>query len=454
MYTRSLTDRIKIQFEIIYENVQDFIYRHSLRTPLLMLAGVAAVMTLKNGKQSIAMIKSLNPMYKKYKSSYSTYGGYNSGRTMPYAGRSTIGGGYTAGGTYGSSASSFGGTNYGGAIGGAYNHPSTFGQTQPSFQSPGLRGSTTMGGGGYGNTMATTNSFGSGASSSQTLPGMFQSVTNVPSFSGQIETISAPDSPNMVMQVIGSPGQGKVLFIDAQGSMNAVFDSQMAQTAQQNGWAGIIVNGNVLNDPQWSTKFIGVKALNFAMQKGMGMVGQRGMAVNVNGVMVNPGMFVQADNTGIHISQSGSSSTSMGSPMMMNQQTQFRSNTQFGSNNSQYGSNTQYGSNSQYGQRINSYGTPGGSTMGGGMNNYGSSMTGGGMGMNSYGGSSYSSNARSGYGGGTTPYAPRTSTGYNRPTSSYSSYGSSSYGRKKPSKRTLMAMLLFICAIVWVLLGD
>lgn len=301
MYTRSLTDRIKIQFEIIYENVQDFIYRHSLRTPLLMLAGVAAVMTLKNGKQSIAMIKSLNPMYKKYnKSPYSTYGAYNGGRTMPYAGRSTIGGGYTGGATgYTPGTSSYGttgGTNYGGAIGGAYNHPSTFGQTQStSFTSPGLRGSTTMGGG-YGNTMPTTNSFGNTASSLQTLPGMFQSVTNVPSFSGQIETITAPDSPNFVMQVIGSPGQGKVLFIDAQGSMNAVFDSQMAQTAQQNGWAGIIVNGNVLNDPQWSTKFIGVKALNFAMQKGMGMVGQRSMPVNVNGVMVNPGMFVQADN--------------------------------------------------------------------------------------------------------------------------------------------------------------
>ena len=293
MYTRSLTDRIKIQFEIIYENVQDFIYRHSLRTPLLMLAGVAAVMTLKNGKQSIAMIKSLNPMYKKYKP-YSTYGSYNGARSMPYAGRSTIGGGYS-GGTYNTATNSYGttGGTYSGAIGGAYNHPSTF-QTQSNFQSPGLRGSTTMGGG-YGNTLS-SNSFGNTASSSQTLPGMFQSVTNVPSFSGQIETITAPDSPNFVMQVIGSPGQGKVLFIDAQGSMNAVFDSQMAQTAQQNGWAGIIVNGNVLNDPQWSTKFIGVKALNFAMQKGMGMVGQRSMPVNVNGVMVNPGMFVQADN--------------------------------------------------------------------------------------------------------------------------------------------------------------
>jgi len=37
-----------------------------------------------------------------------------------------------------------------------------------------------------------------------------------------------------------------------------------------------------------------------------------------------------------------------------------------------------------------------------------------------------------------------------------SSYESSSFGqkRKKPSKKTLMAMLIFICAIVWVMLGE
>jgi hypothetical protein len=34
---------------------------------------------------------------------------------------------------------------------------------------------------------------------------------------------------------------------------------------------------------------------------------------------------------------------------------------------------------------------------------------------------------------------------------------SSSYpehGRKKPSKRTLLEMLIFVCAIIWVLLGE
>ena len=74
----------------------------------------------------------------------------------------------------------------------------------------------------------------------------------------------------------------------------------------------------------------------------------------------------------------------------------------------------------------------------------------GGASSYSAGGDSYGS--RAGYAGGAT------ASKYGRSGSSpyQSTYNSSmgSGGRKKPSKRTLMAMLVFVCAIIWVLLGE
>ena len=73
------------------------------------------------------------------------------------------------------------------------------------------------------------------------------------SFSGQIETVQAYDSPNFVSQVLNQPGQNKVLVIDGGGirsDMGAVFDGEMANAALRNGWKGVIVHGVVQNVAQ------------------------------------------------------------------------------------------------------------------------------------------------------------------------------------------------------------
>jgi regulator of ribonuclease activity A len=347
MYARSLTDRLKMQMEILTENFTDFIRRHSLRTPLIVMAGVAVVMTLKNGRQTIEMIKSL---------SGSPFSSSNSaGFYSPY--------GRTAGSSYGGVSNQYGagssrqqqyGTNYASS---QMNSP--YGQQQQQQQQQqqygghtpqnnlaygmnnGIGSGSSQSYGGAGNLRgtaatstgtypsATTGSYGntagsygsassSGAVSTASLianygtsvqsvqPGLLHDFTSVSSFSGQIETISAPDAPGFVEQMLRStPGTGKVLVIDGGGTMNALFDSNMATLAQQNGWKGVIINGFVLDPQALMMKQVGVKALGSNPSRGMQMMGQRGVPVTVAGVMFSPGSWVYVDSvsmkTGFHL---------------------------------------------------------------------------------------------------------------------------------------------------------
>ena len=333
-----------MQLEILTENFTDFIRRHSLRTPLIVMAGVAVVMTLKNGRQTIGMIKSLSGSPFSSSNSAGFYSPY--GRT---AGSYPSSSSYGASNQYGagSSRQQQYGTNYASSqMNSPYGqqqqqHQQQYGGHMPqnnsaygmnngigsgSSQSYGgagnLRGTAATSTGAY--PSATTGSYGntagsygsassSGAVSTASLianygssvqsvqPGLLHDFTSMSSFSGQIETISAPDAPGFVEQMLRStPGTGKVLVIDGGGTMNALFDSNMATLAQQNGWKGVIINGFVLDPQALMMKQVGVKALGSNPSRGMQMMGQRGVPITVAGVMFSPGSWVYVDSVSMN----------------------------------------------------------------------------------------------------------------------------------------------------------
>lgn len=492
MYARSLTDRLKIQMEILSENFADFIRRHSLRTPLMVMAGVAVVMTLKNGRQTIGMIKSLSGSPFSSSNSAGFYSPY--GRTA---------GSYPSSSSYGGASNQYGAGSsrqqYGTNFASSQMNPPSYGQQGQQQQQQyvgqmpqnnaaygvnnGIGAGSSQSYGGAGNLRgtsatstgtypsATTGSYGNSASSSGAVstaslianygasvhsvqPGLLHDFTSMSSFSGQIETISAPDAPGFIEQMLRStPGAGKVLVIDGGGTMNALFDSNMAALAQQNGWKGVIINGFVLDPQALMMKQVGVKALGSNPSRGMQMMGQRGVPVTVAGVMFSPGSWVYTDSAGIVVSQQNLGGVGMGGAS---------SSTGMGS----YGGGMTGASPgiSSPGMSTPGMASPGMSTPGmqlGGMSPGG--MNGGVSQQRSYGGgaSSYSAGANS-YGSRAGFTGGATASKYGRSGSSpYQSTGSSSFynssmgsGRKKPSKRTLMAMLIFVCAIIWVLLGE
>ena len=101
----------------------------------------------------------------------------------------------------------------------------------------------------------------------------------------------------------------------------------------------------------------------------------------------------------------------------------------------------------------NGYGSPAG-----GQQSFGNARgaVGGGFPSANTNGFQQSASSGSGCAGGARPLSPATSSfGRSNGASSFSARSKyAGRGRKKPSKKTLMAILLFICAVVYVLLGD
>lgn len=126
-------------------------------------------------------------------------------------------------------------------------------------------------------------------------------------FSGQVETVQAYNSPSYVGQMINSPGNNRILVIDAgglQSNSGAVFGGPMAATALRNGWKGIIVNGLVRHASQLATTQFGVKALGTSPTNGSGQGGSRSGPVTLGTTQIQSGYWVFADADGVIFSQS------------------------------------------------------------------------------------------------------------------------------------------------------
>ena len=93
---------------------------------------------------------------------------------------------------------------------------------------------------------------------------------------------------------------GKILVVDGGGSLNgAVLDGTMANSAQMNGWKGIIINGVVRDADSLKMQQIGIKAIGTHPQKGQQNVGQQGIPLSFGGVNFNPGSWVYADKVSL-----------------------------------------------------------------------------------------------------------------------------------------------------------
>ncbi len=289
MYSRSIVERIKIQIEILFENIADFIRRNSLRTPMLILSMLAVIVTLKNARATVDAIKQMSGSPFKAKKSVGRSpggGGHMSSYQQPP--RANYAAPYSQPAPHGAP-NQFG--SQGSHMNSQFGQQSQFGsmsspmnQGAPSFNNGNLRGtSATMPG-----------SFGAGAGTSgqSVPPGLFHSFTAMPGFSGQIDTLSAPDAPGFVDQALRQPGAGRVLVVDGGGSMNGIFDSSMAMVAQQNGWKGVIINGYVIDPQAIQGLPFGVQALGSNPVRGMQMMGQRGIPLTIGGVLFNPGSMV------------------------------------------------------------------------------------------------------------------------------------------------------------------
>jgi regulator of ribonuclease activity A len=137
------------------------------------------------------------------------------------------------------------------------------------------------------------------------LPPVFRHFGKHLRFCGRVTTLKVHEDNALVRAVLETQGDGNVLVIDGGGSLRrALVGGQLGLLAQDNGWAGIIVDGCIRDTDEINACEIGVRALAAHPQKSSKKgAGERNLRVHIAGVRVNPGDWIYADADGILVAQ-------------------------------------------------------------------------------------------------------------------------------------------------------
>ena len=120
-------------------------------------------------------------------------------------------------------------------------------------------------------------------------------------FYGPIRTIVTMEDTKLAKALFQQPGEGHVIVVDGGGSMNtALLGDIQAGVLQDNGWAGIIINGAIRDAKDIAGIDIGVKALGTSFvrprQNGIGAID---VPVTFGSVLFVPGQYAYCDHDGV-----------------------------------------------------------------------------------------------------------------------------------------------------------
>lgn len=133
---------------------------------------------------------------------------------------------------------------------------------------------------------------------------LFRSYGGREAFGGEIVTIKCFEDNSKVRELVSQPGAGKVLVVDASGSMRrACLGDMLAEKAIENKWAGILMYGCIRDVDEIRALEIGVQALgSHPMKTEKKGIGEVNVPVTFGGVRFEPGEYVYADNNGVVVS--------------------------------------------------------------------------------------------------------------------------------------------------------
>ena len=105
----------------------------------------------------------------------------------------------------------------------------------------------------------------------------------------------------LLKSVLSTPGEAGVLVIDGAGSLHtALVGDLIAELAQSNGWAGLVIHGAVRDAAALRGIDLGIKALGTNPRKsGKTGAGERDVTVSFGGVTFEPGDIAYSDDDGI-----------------------------------------------------------------------------------------------------------------------------------------------------------
>jgi len=120
-------------------------------------------------------------------------------------------------------------------------------------------------------------------------------------FYGQIHTAKCEHSNSAVKELVQNNGEGKVLCISHTGSeLCSMIGDQIAQTAFENNWAGIITNGYIRDIEVIKNINIGIYAFNSfpkKTDKSKG-IGEKDVPIKIGNAHIEPGYWIYVDTNG------------------------------------------------------------------------------------------------------------------------------------------------------------
>lgn len=120
-------------------------------------------------------------------------------------------------------------------------------------------------------------------------------------FAGPIRTLKLFEDNSLVRSTLETPGEGHILVVDGGGSLRcALVGDQLGALAEQNGWAGLVVNGCVRDIAELEQLPVGVLALAAHPRRSEKRgAGERDVVVRFAGVVFKPGQYLYADADGL-----------------------------------------------------------------------------------------------------------------------------------------------------------
>ena len=138
------------------------------------------------------------------------------------------------------------------------------------------------------------------------LDAVFTNYGGFDCFYGEAVTIKCFEDNSIVKQLVGTPGNGRVIVMDGGGSLRkAILGDMLAEKAAENGWAGLLINGCIRDCDEIAATKLGVKALNtHPMKTEKRGVGDLNVAVTFAGQTIRQGNWIYSDNNGVVVSDS------------------------------------------------------------------------------------------------------------------------------------------------------
>lgn len=134
----------------------------------------------------------------------------------------------------------------------------------------------------------------------------FRQYGGIREFFGTVVTVRCFQDNALLKQVLGEPGEGRVLVIDGSDESGtpslhtALVGDLIAELGRSNGWAGIIAHGAIRDSAVIGGLGIGVKALGTNPRKSAKTgAGERDVPLSFGGVTFTPGDTLYSDDDGI-----------------------------------------------------------------------------------------------------------------------------------------------------------